>query len=131
MKSYVTSYNGLFARRADGAPVVDRIKIPIIQRDYAQGRNSDAVARIRANFLDVLHDALTTGTLLSLDFVYGEVINETLYPLDGQQRLTTLWSFKDGKFPDGTEFRLKVRRMCGLHAGTLERQQHDHPVCRA
>lgn len=91
MKSYVTSYNGLFARRADGAPVVDRIKIPIIQRDYAQGRNSDAVARIRANFLDVLHDALTTGTLLSLDFVYGEVINETLYPLDGQQRLTTLF----------------------------------------
>jgi hypothetical protein len=91
MKSYVTSYNGLFARRSGGAPVVDRIEIPIIQRDYAQGRDSDAVARIRANFLDVLHDAVTTGTPLSLDFVYGDVTSGTLRPLDGQQRLTTLF----------------------------------------
>ena len=91
MKSYVTSYNGLFARRSGEAPVVDRIEIPIIQRDYAQGRDSDAVARIRANFLDVLHDAVTTGTRISLDFVYGDVISGTLRPLDGQQRLTTLF----------------------------------------
>jgi hypothetical protein len=91
MKSYVTSYNGLFARRAAGAPVVERIEIPIIQRDYAQGRDSDAVARIRANFLDVLHDAVTTGTPISLDFVYGDVVGGTLRPLDGQQRLTTLF----------------------------------------
>ncbi|MFY0572889.1 DUF262 domain-containing protein [Archangium lansingense] len=91
MKSYVTSYNGLFARRAADAPVVDRIEIPIIQRDYAQGRDSDAVARIRANFLDVLHDALTTGSPISLDFVYGDVVSGTLRPLDGQQRLTTLF----------------------------------------
>lgn len=91
MKSYVTSYNGLFARRSGEAPVVDRIEIPIIQRDYAQGRDSDAVARIRANFLDVLHDAVTTGTPISLDFVYGDVISGTLRPLDGQQRLTTLF----------------------------------------
>ena len=91
MKSYVTSYNDLFARRSGEAPVVDRIEIPIIQRDYAQGRDSDAVARIRANFLDVLHDAVTTGTPISLDFVYGDVISGTLRPLDGQQRLTTLF----------------------------------------
>ncbi len=91
MKSYVTSYNGLFARRSGDAPVVDRIEIPIIQRDYAQGRDSDAVARIRANFLDVLHDAVTTGSPISLDFVYGDVIGGTLRPLDGQQRLTTLF----------------------------------------
>src|SRR5690606_31356512 len=43
--SYVASFNGLFTRRAPGAPVVERIEIPIIQRDYAQGRDSDAVAR--------------------------------------------------------------------------------------
>lgn len=91
MKSYVTSYNDLFARRSGGAPVVDRIEIPIIQRDYAQGRDSDTVARIRANFLDVLHDAVTTGTQISLDFVYGDVMSGTLRPLDGQQRLTTLF----------------------------------------
>lgn len=91
MKSYVTSYNGLFTRRAADAPVVERIEIPIIQRDYAQGRGSYAVARIRANFLDVLHDALTTGSPVSLDFVYGDVVSGTLRPLDGQQRLTTLF----------------------------------------
>ncbi|HWA24360.1 MAG TPA: DUF262 domain-containing protein [Lacunisphaera sp.] len=91
MKSYVTTYSGLFARRAADAPVVDRIEIPIIQRDYAQGRDSLAVARIRSNFLDVLHGALTTETPISLDFVYGDVVNGTLRPLDGQQRLTTLF----------------------------------------
>src|SRR5690348_1184106 len=91
MKSYVTTYSGLFARRAADAPVVDRIEIPIIQRDYAQGRDSLAVARIRSNFLDVLHGALTTETPVSLDFVYGDVVNGTLRPLDGQQRLTTLF----------------------------------------
>jgi hypothetical protein len=91
MKSYVTSYNGLFARRSGEVPVVERVEIPIIQRDYAQGRDSDAVARIRANFLDALHYAVTTGTPISLDFVYGDVIDGTLRPLDGQQRLTTLF----------------------------------------
>ncbi len=90
MKSYVTSYNGLFTRRA-GAPEVSRIEIPIIQRDYAQGRDNDAVGRIRANFLDALHEALTTARPLSLDFVYGDVEGGTLRPLDGQQRLTTLF----------------------------------------
>ena len=91
MKSYITSYNGLFARRRADAPVVERIEIPVIQRDYAQGRDSDMVARIRASFLDVLHDAVTTGTPISLDFVYGDVVSGTLRPLDGQQRLTTLF----------------------------------------
>lgn len=91
MRSYVTSYNALFTRRAPDAPAVERIEIPLIQRDYAQGRDDDAVARIRISFLDVLHDALTTGTPISLDFVYGDVANGTLRPLDGQQRLTTLF----------------------------------------
>jgi hypothetical protein len=91
MRSQVTSYNALFSRRAPGFPAVERIEIPLIQRDYAQGRDADSVARIRANFLDVLHDAVTTAMPISLDFVYGEVKNGTLRPLDGQQRLTTLF----------------------------------------
>jgi hypothetical protein len=91
MRSYVTSYNALFTRRAPDAPAVERIEIPLIQRDYAQGREGDAVARIRTNFLGVLHEAVTTGTPISLDFVYGDVKNGTLHPLDGQQRLTTLF----------------------------------------
>jgi len=91
MRSYVTSYNALFSRRTNDAPAVERIEIPIIQRDYAQGREDLAVARIRENFLVVLRDALTGGPPLSLDFVYGDVEEGTLRPLDGQQRLTTLF----------------------------------------
>lgn len=92
MKSYVTSFNGLFGQRAPDVPQVARIEIPIIQRDYAQGRESDAVRRIRDGFLGVLHRAVTSNEeTVSLDFVYGDVVGGTLRPLDGQQRLTTLF----------------------------------------
>lgn len=70
------------------------IEIPIIQRDYAQGRAEKV--NIRNSFLLNLKQALD-GTLpneektLKLDFIYGSVEHEKLNPLDGQQRLTTLW----------------------------------------
>ena len=81
-----TSFRNLF-RRGD----VSCIEIPKIQRDYAQGRQDGEVPRIRKTFLKVLHDALTGGQAVSLDFVYGEVENGRMIPLDGQQRLTTLF----------------------------------------
>lgn len=71
---------------------VRRIIIPNIQRDYAQGRNTDEIRRVRSRFLDALYKAVTTGTKIKLDFVYGDLSdNGTLTPLDGQQRLTTLF----------------------------------------
>ena len=82
----MTSYARLFA-----SGEIERIEIPLIQRDYAQGRQGEAVQRIRASFLDVLQGAVTGGDPVSLDFVYGDVENGTLRPLDGQQRLTTLF----------------------------------------
>ena len=39
----------------------------------------------------VLHRALTDGDQVSLDFVYGEIADGVMTPLDGQQRLTTLF----------------------------------------
>ncbi len=82
------------------------ITIPIIQRDYAQGRTSEKP--IRDNFLNALHNYLDNNIGgRDLDFIYGSLlpfddsINEFL-PLDGQQRLTTLFllhyylSNKDG-----------------------------------
>ena len=91
-RSYVTSYAGLFGRQEEDAPVVESIRIPLIQRDYAQGREGDAVERIRGAFLDVLRDAVAGGgEPISLDFVYGDVTDCVLEPLDGQQRLTTLF----------------------------------------
>ena len=86
----------------------DRIEIPIIQRDYAQGRPANV--EVREEFLRVLHDALLlspedSSLPLNLDFIYGSVegTDEIQFlPLDGQQRLTTLFllhwylSWKDG-----------------------------------
>lgn len=91
MKGYPTSYAGVFRRNGDDVPEVSRIEIPLIQRDYAQGRRNPRVDDIRNTFLDALHQALSGGSPLGLDFVYGEVNDGTFEPLDGQQRLTTLF----------------------------------------
>ena len=86
------------------------IRIPMIQRDYAQGRSTEE--QVREDFLSALHDALLLpleheSLPLNLDFVYGSVEGvdeETRFlPLDGQQRLTTLFllhwylAWKDGR----------------------------------
>lgn len=70
---------------------IKRISIPIIQRDYAQGRPGPEIARVRDRFLKSLRTAVT-GNPITLDFVYGDVdADGVLTPLDGQQRLTTLF----------------------------------------
>ena len=83
MKKY--SFKDLFNEEIKG------IEIPIIQRDYAQGRKSES--RIRNRFLEALFKAVTeTDKHITLDFVYGEIDpNGILIPLDGQQRITTLF----------------------------------------
>lgn len=91
MPGYFTSYAGLFSPPDTDAPAVTSIEIPLIQRDYAQGRTDDRVTEIRARFLAVLYDALASDANVGLDFVYGDVEDGTLRPLDGQQRLTTLF----------------------------------------
>jgi len=84
-----------------------KIEIPIIQRDYAQGRDSEE--DIRNQFIETIFSHLKNRTNLHLDFIYGDVKEDNgnqkkLIPLDGQQRLTTLfllhWYFakKDGFF---------------------------------
>ncbi|WP_437554781.1 DUF262 domain-containing protein [Sorangium sp. So ce367] len=70
---------------------IARIEIPIIQRDYAQGRRTRDAARIRGAFLKVLREALADGHLVHLDFIYGHIDDGKLVPLDGQQRLTALF----------------------------------------
>ncbi len=73
-----------------------RVVIPIIQRDYAQGRTSGKVPLIRQRFLNALKAALAPeSSPIELDFIYGyEKSNggrPDFIPLDGQQRLTTLF----------------------------------------
>lgn len=69
-----------------------RIEIPIIQRDYAQGRENKVYLRERllGKMIKTLRDESGKATL-SLDFVYGTNEHGAMWPLDGQQRLTTLW----------------------------------------
>lgn len=74
-----------------------RVEVPLIQRDYAQGREDQE--EVREEFLRALHEALSRQPddpllPLNLDFVYGSVSDEVgspFNPLDGQQRLTTLF----------------------------------------
>ena len=66
-----------------------KIEIPIIQRDYAQGR-IDA-KEVRVNFLNALYESLNSNNPIKLDFIYGSNVNNSFQPLDGQQRLTTLF----------------------------------------
>lgn len=83
------------------------VRIPIIQRDYAQGRKDPKVNVIRGNFLNAIKEALDDEKALELDFVYGSVDSDSAFmPLDGQQRLTTLflmhWYFSivEGKYDE-------------------------------
>jgi hypothetical protein len=103
VKGFRTSFIGMFGDTNADAPRVDAIEIPLIQRDYAQGRRDAHADDVRDTFLDALHTALTLGPPVGLDFVYGEVHGGKFEPLDGQQRLTTLFllhwylAFRTGK----------------------------------
>lgn len=96
----------------------DKIEVPIIQRDYAQGR--DNAVKIRKKFVDYLGSSLARNKSIQLDFIYGNIrkyriesddefgekIEKVFIPIDGQQRLTTLFllhwylSVKEGKLSE-------------------------------
>ena len=68
-------------------------EIPIIQRDYAQGRSDERSKEIRKTFLGSLIAAVENYPQknIELDFVYGKRNKNKVYLLDGQQRITTLY----------------------------------------
>jgi len=65
------------------------IVIPAIQREYAQGRKSEY--RIAFPLVKDLYEAVTSKKKMNLLFIYGKTEEQHLIPLDGQQRLTTLF----------------------------------------
>ncbi len=78
----------------------NKIEVPIIQRDYAQGRNTADVQKLRDRFVnDYLIKSILRCENIELDFVYGSILTEVkdndkqkiFITLDGQQRLTTLF----------------------------------------
>lgn len=130
MKGYETTYAGTFGAHSDGMPTVERIEVPLIQRDYAQGRENTDVRVIRDEFLGVLVAAITGGEPVGLDFVYGRIADGTFEPLDGQQRLTTLFllhwylASRAGVFdglPAWTRFGYATRRSAARFSEDLAR----------
>ena len=67
-----------------------KVVIPVIQRDYAQGRKGKEF--LRKSFLTQIKKSLEApNNKTTLDFIYGSLEKDSFLPLDGQQRLTTLW----------------------------------------
>ena len=87
--------------------IVSKIEIPMIQRDYAQGRikeykgNETVINDTGSKFLKSIFNALKESAEMELEFIYGSVEERPIpksrekeyayIPLDGQQRLTTLF----------------------------------------
>lgn len=67
------------------------IEIPAIQRDYVQDRLYSDMKQEDCDIVGDIVNSLQNNTKLNLHFVYGKVDNNELVPLDGQQRLTTLF----------------------------------------
>ncbi len=66
------------------------VEIPMLQRDYAQGRKSQE--KIAKEFLEAIFNVLDNKKkFLHIDFIYGYEENSKFLLIDGQQRITTLW----------------------------------------
>lgn len=63
------------------------VSIPIVQRDYVQGINEAIIDELLVD----IKNAVINKTQLGLNFVYGKTEGTLFIPLDGQQRLTTLF----------------------------------------
>lgn len=69
----------------------DRVQVPALQRDYAQGRKSQK--SVAEEFLAAIFSVLLGDKKsLHIDFIFGyKDSSDTFLLIDGQQRITTLW----------------------------------------
>lgn len=64
------------------------IQIPLLQRDYVQGGRKDVIEP----FLEKLISAIKEESIqVNLNYIYGYDKENWFVPIDGQQRLITLW----------------------------------------
>lgn len=109
----------------DGETESTGIEIPMIQRDYAQGRANATVGEVRGRFLEALQRTLEKepddpALPLNLDFIFGSVAERggAFIPLDGQQRLTTLFllhwylAWRDDRHAEFQELARREGRFC-------------------
>ena len=72
------------------------VSIPSLQRNYVHGRDDEHAREVREHFVKSLLDCINNDVEMNLDIVYGVIEKanngvRTFVPIDGQQRLTTLW----------------------------------------
>jgi len=67
------------------------IEIPAIQRDYVQDKLYSDLQKEECDIVGDIANSLANNVKTNLHFVYGKVDKQELIPLDGQQRLTTLF----------------------------------------
>ncbi len=86
-----------------------KIEIPLLQRDYVQGQKETneilPINKTGFRFIKEIFKSLKSNTPMDLDFIYGAIENDNVFiPLDGQQRLTTLfllhWYYSCKDFKD-------------------------------
>ncbi len=70
----------------------DQIVIPSLQRDYVQGNRRDKISP----FIDYLLEGFEGKDGIDLNYMYGTILKNddettSFVPIDGQQRMTTLW----------------------------------------
>ena len=72
-----------------------RVVIPGIQRHYVQGANNPKAESVRKQFIKEIFTAIEKKQSdFNLHFIYGPIKTDgedSFVPVDGQQRLTTLW----------------------------------------
>lgn len=72
-----------------------RVVIPGIQRHYVQGANNPKAESVRKQFIKEIFTAIEEKqNEFNLHFIYGPINTDgedSFVPVDGQQRLTTLW----------------------------------------
>ena len=66
-----------------------KINISFIHRGYVLGRKGEASNR--DSLLYTIHSHLINNKDLNLDFIYGSIESDTFTPIEGQQKLTTLF----------------------------------------
>lgn len=165
-----------------------KVEIPVIQRDYVQGRKEPQIEKIRIKFIEDLLKSVKSEGVASqhLDFIYGRItddlntegykknaesveqllfilkkyhsslgipltgelpsvnklnindLKKKVLPLDGQQRLTTLWLFhfviahQIGIMPSWMQnFTYKTRKSSRDFCSKLLEEQENLIVCES
>lgn len=90
LKHYIEVPDNLFALLSRY-----RVVIPGIQRHYVQGANNPKAESVRKQFIKEIFTAIEEKqNEFNLHFIYGPINTDgedSFVPVDGQQRLTTLW----------------------------------------